>query len=49
MTRKSRITISLEGWYYLVMLAMVCVGAVVGGVNLLLVLAGMLGTKRGHH
>ncbi|MEE8452522.1 MAG: DUF58 domain-containing protein [Thermoguttaceae bacterium] len=42
MTRKSRITISLEGWYYLLMLAMVCVGAVVGGVNLLLVLAGML-------
>lgn len=42
MPRKSRITISLEGWYYLVMLAMVCVGAVVGGVNLLLVLAGML-------
>ena len=42
MTRKSRTTISLEGWYYLLLLAMVCVGAVVGGVNLLLVLAGML-------
>jgi len=42
MTRKSRITISLEGWYYLLMLGMVCIGAVVGGVNLLLVLAGML-------
>ena len=40
--RLRRTTICLEGWYYLLVLAMVGAGAMLGEINLLLVLAGML-------
>jgi len=42
MTRPRQTTISREGWYYLVVLALVLGGAMLREVNLLLVLAGML-------
>jgi len=42
MTLPRRITITREGWYYLLVLALVFAGAMAREVNLLLVLAGML-------
>ncbi len=35
-------TISREGWYYLLITAIVFIGAMLKGVNLLLVLSGMM-------
>ncbi|MHC4180332.1 MAG: DUF58 domain-containing protein, partial [Planctomycetota bacterium] len=42
MLRQRRTTICREGWYYLLVLGMVFVGAMARDVNLLLLLAGML-------
>jgi len=42
MTLPRRITITREGWYYLLVLALVFAGAMAREVNLLLVLAGLL-------
>lgn len=42
MTRRRQTTVCREGWYYLLVLGMVFVGAMLRDVNLLLVLAGML-------
>ncbi len=42
MARSSRTTIRREGWYYLVVLALVLVGALGKEVNLMLILGGML-------
>ena len=42
MPRQRQTIICREGWYYLLVLAMVLAGAMARDVNLLLVLAGML-------
>lgn len=41
-TPQRRLTICREGWYYLVVLGLVLTGALMKGVNLLLILTGML-------
>jgi uncharacterized protein (DUF58 family) len=42
MTQKSRTSISLEGWYYLIVMAFVVAGALMREINLLMVLFGMM-------
>lgn len=42
MSRRAKTTICVEGWYYLFVVAFVLAGAILGEVNLLVALAGML-------